>query len=90
MNFQKEKVLYNKASAENTEKRLESQVKLQIIITKVYKIIHFTHTKISTPAIFVDPRQNFWTHVTHRIYAKVWITTPTNPRTKTTHASHAI
>ena len=77
MNFQKWKVNYNTACAENTEKRLKSQVKLQIIIMKVHKIIYFTHTKISTPAIifwsslnFVDPHDpedlcQSLTHPTH-------------------------
>ena len=52
----------NKACAENTEKRVELQlktIKLHRIITKVHKIKCFTHTKILTPAIFFDPPQNF-------------------------------
>ena len=43
----------NTVCAENTQKRLESQlkiIKLHKIITKVYKVICFTHTKISIPA----------------------------------------
>ena len=52
------KVYYNKACAENAEKRRELQVQFHRIITKVNKIICFTHTKISTRVIF-EPRKNF-------------------------------
>ena len=45
------------AYAENIKKRLESQVKHHRITTEVHKIISFTHTKVSTFAIFCDPRQ---------------------------------
>ena len=49
------KVHYNTACAENTEKRVESQVKLHRIIAKVNKIICFNHTKISIPPKFCGP-----------------------------------
>ena len=79
--------------AENTEKRLKSYLKtlkLHRIIIIVYKIICFTHTKLSTPAIFFDPHETLWTNATHATSAKVWLTPPTNPLTNTSHATHAI
>ena len=59
-------------------------------MAKVHKNICFTQTKISTTAIFFDPRQNLWTHATHTTYAKIWLTLPTTPHIHTTHATHAI
>ena len=38
-------------------KKVESQVKLHRIITKVRKFIRFTHTKILTSAIFLIPQK---------------------------------
>ena len=53
----------NTLCANDTEKRLELPLKTiklhHRIITKVHKIICFTHTKTPTPAIIFDPRQNF-------------------------------
>ena len=46
MNFLKWKSSLHTACAENTEKRLKSQVKRHSIITKDHKIICFTRTKI--------------------------------------------
>ena len=45
----------NTVRTENTDKRLESQLKiieLHRIITKVHKIVCFTHTNISNSVIF--------------------------------------
>ena len=69
----------NTVCAENTKKRLESQLKtmkLHRTITKVHKTICFIHTKISTPAIIFDPpppkkKKTLWIHATHTNSAKV-------------------
>ena len=83
------KVRYNTACAENTEKRLESKVKLHRIITEVHKIMFQPHQNLdSCHFFFFDPRKTFWTHATHITYAKVCLTPPTNPCTHSTHATH--
>ena len=64
-------------------KKIEPQVKLHRIITKVQKFICFTHTKILTSAIFFNSSKILWIQSTHTTCAKVWLTPPT-------HATHAI
>ena len=64
------KVHYKTVCAENTEKKLESQVKLHKNI-KVHKVICFTHTKVSTPSSFLACVNSLWTHTTDVTQAKV-------------------
>ena len=59
MNFLKRKVRYNTACAENTEKRVKSQVKRHSIITKVHKSYFSPTLKFRPLPFFFYLRQNF-------------------------------
>ena len=63
----------NTVFAENAEKRLESRlktIKLYGIITKVHKIICFTHIKISFPVTFLTRTKTLGTNAIHTTPAK--------------------
>ena len=82
----------NALCVENTDKRLESQlktIKLHRIKIKVHKIKCFTRTKISSPVIFLNLHQNFVDPSDpHHLYQS--LTIATHERTNTTCATHAI